>query len=176
MITEEKINSEIILEVAKRILVAARSAPKARGVDNLFLAIIKGAKIKKLSLKMKQIGKKYDMPFFIRDSKSILHCPCLIIIGTKISAIGLKKCGFCGFGSCSDKNKYPHIPCAFNTGDLGIALGSAVSIAADNRIDNRIMFTAGYAAIKMGLVPKNVKIAYGIPLAAESKNPFFDRD
>jgi len=65
--------------------------------------------------------------------------------------------------------------CSFNVGDLGIALGSAVALAADLRIDNRIMYTAGKAALELGLLGEAVELAYGIPLAARGKNPFFDR-
>ena len=46
--------------------------------------------------------------------------------------------------------------------DLGIAVGSAVSIASDFRIDNRIMYSAGLVAIKTGLLPRSVKVAIGI--------------
>jgi uncharacterized ferredoxin-like protein len=67
------------------------------------------------------------------------------------------------------------VPCVFNTGDLGIAIGSAVSIAADHRVDNRVMYSVGQAVLEMGLFPPEVKIAYGIPLSATSKSPFFDR-
>jgi uncharacterized ferredoxin-like protein len=81
----------------------------------------------------------------------------------------------CGFKNCEEKNKFPEIPCVFNTGDLGIAIGSAVSVAMDNRVDNRIMYTAGQAVIELGLLGKDVKIVYVIPLSATSKNPFFDR-
>lgn len=42
-------------------------------------------------------------------------------------------------------------------------------------IDNRIMFTAGKAALELGCFPGTVKVAYGIPLSATGKNPFFDR-
>ena len=65
--------------------------------------------------------------------------------------------------------------CSFNSGDLGIAVGSAVAMASDFRIDNRIMYTAGKAAIELRMLGDEVKIAYGIPLAAMGKNPFFDR-
>ena len=34
-----------------------------------------------------------------------------------------------------------------NITDLGIALGSAVSIAMDKRVDNRILYTAGQAIL-----------------------------
>ena len=175
VIKEEKINSEVVFTVAKKMLVAARTSPKGRGIDNLSLLVINGNEIKKLSKKMKELGKKHKMSFFIRDAQNILQSPYLVLMGTKVSAFGLPKCGFCGFENCAEKNKHKNVPCAFNTGDLGIAIGSAVSIATDNRIDNRIMYSAGYAAIAIGLLPKNIKVAYGIPLCAKSKNPFFDR-
>jgi uncharacterized ferredoxin-like protein len=87
----------------------------------------------------------------------------------------LKTCGYCGFGNCEEKQKHPKTPCAFNTGDLGIAIGSAVSVAMNHKIDNRIMFSAGYSAIECGMVPDDIQVAYIIPLSVSSKNPFFDR-
>jgi len=65
--------------------------------------------------------------------------------------------------------------CSFNAGDLGIAVGSAASRAADLRLDNRIMYSAGKAAIELGILGEGVSIAYGIPLSVSSKSPFFDR-
>jgi uncharacterized ferredoxin-like protein len=50
-----------------------------------------------------------------------------------------------------------------------------VSIATDNRVDNRILFTVGLIAVELGLLGGDVKIAYGIPLSVSGKNPFFDR-
>jgi uncharacterized ferredoxin-like protein len=58
--------------------------------------------------------------------------------------------------------------------DLGIALGSAVALVADNRVDNRIMFTIGQAAAKLGLLGEH-KMIMGIPLSASGKSVFFDR-
>lgn len=60
--------------------------------------------------------------------------------------------------------------------DLGIAVGSAVSVAADNRIDNRVMYSAGKGALKAGMLPPDVKIAYGIPLSISSKSIYYDRN
>jgi uncharacterized ferredoxin-like protein len=65
--------------------------------------------------------------------------------------------------------------CSFSVGDLGIAVGSAVSLTADLRVDNRIMYTAGKAAIELGILGDDILIAYAIPLYAKGKNPFFDR-
>jgi uncharacterized ferredoxin-like protein len=59
--------------------------------------------------------------------------------------------------------------------DVGIAIGSAISIAADFRVDNRVMYTIGQAALNMEYFDDDVKIVCGIPLSATGKNPFFDR-
>jgi uncharacterized ferredoxin-like protein len=37
------------------------------------------------------------------------------------------------------------------------------------------MYSVGKAAIELGYLGPEVAIAYGIPLAAKGKNPFFDR-
>jgi len=175
LVKEENITKETLLAVAKKMCIAARTAPKARGVDNIIIAIAEQKEIEEISAKMIEIGEKYDVPSFIRDAKNILDSPSMVLIGTKISSVGLKKCGMCGFKNCDEKNKFPEIPCVFNTGDMGIAIGSAVSVAMDNRVDNRIMYTAGQAVIELGLLGEGVKIVYVIPLSATSKNPFFDR-
>jgi len=171
----EEIHKQSIEMVAKAMLLAAKTAPKGKGKDNLSYTFITGNDIERLSQKTEEIGKSCENPTFLRDSKNILSASAIILLGTKFSPLGLKKCGLCGFGSCEGKSKHPETPCVFNTGDLGIAIGSAVSIAADHRVDNRIMYTSGIAAIELGFLDKDTKIAYGIPLSASAKNPFFDR-
>lgn len=66
--------------------------------------------------------------------------------------------------------------CAFNITDLGIAVGSAAAVAGDNRIDNRVFYSAGKGALRMGCFSKEVRVCYGIPLSTSSKSIFFDRD
>ncbi len=156
-------------------MVAARTAPKGRGRDNLYLGLAEGQLIREIADKMKEIAEKTGVEFFIRDANNILTCPLVVLMGTRIESRGLKRCGMCGFGNCETKDQHPEVPCVFNTGDLGIAIGSAVSLAADRRVDNRIMYTVGQAVLEMMLFPPEVKIVYGIPLSATSKNPFFDR-
>jgi len=172
---EESTRTEVLIAIAKQMMLAARTAPKARGVDNLEIAIVESQNIENISQRMKEIGEENKNQTFLRDAENILHATVMVIIGTKIKTIGLKKCGHCGFTNCEEKEKYPDVPCAFNTSDLGIAMGSAVSIAMDNRVDNRIMYSVGQAIMEMGLLGKDVKIVFGIPLSSTAKNPFFDR-
>lgn len=163
------------MHVATAMLAAARTAPKARGTDRLFLAIIDGEEVLDLSRKMKEIAISTGPAFFERDGDNLLQAEAVVIMGTTYASQGLQHCGYCGFENCEKKNHYPDVPCVFNTGDLGIAVGSAVSVAMDHRVDNRIMYSAGYVAVKTGLTPPEVRLAYAIPLSVSAKNPFFDR-
>jgi len=175
IIREEEIRKNAILQVATEMLTAARTAPKARGVDRLFLAVIDGYEVEQLAQEMIRIASSDGPDFFIRDANNLLQADAVVIIGTRYESQGLKLCGYCGFGNCDHKNQHPDVPCVFNTGDLGIAIGSAVSVAMDRRVDNRILYSAGYVAVKTGLTPPEIKLAYAIPLSVSAKNPFFDR-
>jgi len=171
---EEEFKLETIGKIAEEMCLAARTAPKARGLDLLEIAILKGGEIEKLSKKMKEIGEREKHNTFLRDAENIKCASVIVLIGTKKKAIGLRYCSFCGCETCADAEKAGVI-CAYNTGDLGIAIGSAVSVAMDHRLDNRIMYSIGKAAIDLRLLGEEVMVAFGIPLSATGKNPFFDR-
>ncbi|OGC04200.1 ferredoxin [candidate division WOR-1 bacterium RIFOXYA12_FULL_43_27] len=171
---EPDFRTEAVLSIAQKMSVAARTAPKAKGFDFLEIAVLDGDDIKKISGKMLEIGERENNQTFIRDSKNILSSQAVVIIGTRKKTVGLRYCGLCGFKNCAENEKNNGI-CVFNPGDLGIAVGSAVSVAAAHHIDNRVMYTIGMASIEMKLIGEDVKIAYGIPLSVSGKNPFFDR-
>jgi len=174
--SEEDVRAKQVVEVAEKMMIAARTAPKGRGKDDTVIAMVKNDGIKEISDKLKDMVARDNLkPYFVRDADNILGSPAMLLLGSKISAMGVQPCGMCGFENCDEKNKHPNHPCAFNTGDLGIAIGSAVGVAMDHRVDNRIMYTVGQAVLEMGILGKDVKIAYGIPLSVSSKNPFFDR-
>lgn len=163
-----------LLEAARRICIAARTAPKGKGTDNLVSLVLTGTEKDEVAREMQRVGEETGVAFFVRDAENVRSAGALVLLGTKISTLGVPNCGFCGFKDCAENEKNNGI-CAFNTGDLGIALGSAVSAAADNRVDNRVFFSAGRAAVNLKLLGPEVKIAYGIPLSVSGKSIFFDR-
>jgi uncharacterized ferredoxin-like protein len=114
------------------------------------------------------------MGFFERDANCIDKVPLIVLLGQKVKPMGVKPCGYCGYADCAECAQGTGV-CAISVGDLGIALGSAVNSAALYHADNRVMFSAGKAAINIGLFDKEVKVAYGIPLSITGKSPFFDR-
>ena len=176
LVHEQEIREDVVFDVAKKMMAAARTAPKAKGIDNIVIALIKEDEIKEVSEKLKEMVRRDNLPdFFLRDAVNILSAKAMVILGTKIVPAGLDPCGMCGFPNCAEKNKHTNHPCIFNTGDLGIAIGSAASVAMDNRVDNRIMYTVGQALLELNIFDEEVKIIYGIPLSVSGKNPFFDR-
>jgi len=160
--------------VAELMCCSAITAPKGRGVNLLYTKIFEGKEKEKIASLMEQIGKEKEIPFFIRDAKNVRDSLLVVFIGTEVKPRGVPFCGFCGFEDC-EKSSKAGAYCAYAVGDLGTAIGSAVKVASDHNIDNRIMFSFGKAAIVGGFVPEKIKLGYGIPLSVTGKNIYFDR-
>lgn len=171
ILNERDIRHEHLLHIAKQMMIAARTAPKGKGVDIIETLAVTDKDINVLSEKMKEIAEETGMKFFLRDADNILNAEAVILIGTREQVQGLN-CGHCGFPTCAAKPDA--VPCALNSIDVGIAIGSACVTAADNRVDSRVMFSAGLAAQRLNLPPE-CKSVMAIPVSASSKNPFFDR-
>lgn len=175
MLQEQEIQEEALLAIARDMVIAARTAPKGKGVNNLFACIIPKDEIAGLHVKMEELFEQTCAPVFSINGADILKAGCIVVLGARDMPLGLAHCGFCGFGSCAEKEQSGTGRCAISMNDLGIAIGSAVAVAADRRVDTRIMYSIGYTMLRAGMLPADVVVAHGIPLSASSKNPFFDR-
>lgn len=172
-----RINPEksAVMQVAEAMCIAARTAPKARGVDNLVTAIVADPPEKEaLAAAMRTFSEEIGAPFFARDAQNLLDADACVIVGTRLERLGIPGCNLCGFEGCA-ANEAAGARCAYNASDLGIALGSAVSLAADHRVDCRVMYSIGLLAVRLGLLGEEVRIAFGIPLSVTGKSLFFDR-
>ncbi len=167
----EQIKTETVISAAKAMCLAAKTAPKARGTDNLIIRIAEAEDIKRISDRLEQLYQASGQEFLHRDAQNILLSQAIVLIGSRISMLGLN-CGYCGHPTCEAKGA--NEPCFFNSNDLGIAVGSACSTAADWKVDSRVMFSAGTAAKDLGLLD-DCPIVLAISLSASGKNVFFDR-
>jgi uncharacterized ferredoxin-like protein len=175
MRVNEQAELEGLRRVAELMCVAARTAPKAGGRDNLVTAIVEDeADRQLLADRMKKIAEERGPAFFARDADNLMAAQMAVIIGTRLARLGLDNCNLCGFEGCAASEE-AGARCAFTVGDLGIAIGSAVSVAADHRVDNRVMYSVGVAAVQLEMLGPDVEMAHGIPLSATAKNIFFDR-
>lgn len=173
-IDSQRLQQDAIYQAMSLMAMAARTAPKARGWDHIYVIALTEKEKNMLADKMSEIAASgYRSPTFERDAQNVRSADGVLVIGTKKKSLGLD-CGFCGFARCALCEEKGAV-CAYNSSDLGIAIGSAVSKASILNLDNRVMYTAGYAAIRAGFTGEDVKIAFGIPVSVSGKNIFFDR-
>jgi uncharacterized ferredoxin-like protein len=163
-------NLEAILLQLELLLQAAKTAPKARGVDNLAYMLVTESDLEVLAKKMEDIAQRDNKAFFARDAQNIRKSLGVILLGAKNTPKNLD-CGFCGF-TCSTKPEL--VPCSKNIVDLGIAIGSLTALAATFHLDNRVMYSAAKAALELGWL-ENVTNVYAIPFSVSEKNIYFDR-
>ena len=172
--------------VAELMAASARTAPKGRGVDSMESMILDGDDLEKLAAAMEQKaeGKHPNVSSaFTRDAQNVRNAACVLLIGVMGDPKNIEQplnCGACGYENCEKLARvkrrtrdFSGPVCIFQAMDLGIALGSAVKLAGEIGIDNRLMYTIGAAAKKLELLDSDVII--GIPLSVTGKNPYFDR-
>jgi len=169
---ERDLRKELVMQAACQMMVAARTAPKGKGIDIIEIALVTDEDKVRLSEEMRIVAVEKQLQFFLRDADNILQADVVMIIGTRRQTQGLD-CSYCGYKTC--ESKPAEIPCAINTVDLGIAVGSACAKAADLRVDTRVMFSAGFTAQRLGMLAAPCSCTMAIPISATSKNPFFDR-
>ena len=164
-----------VLRAAEAMCAAARTAPKGKGVDYIDTLILTGEDIEKLAATSQQIGEETGAAFFVRDAGNLRASQAVVLIGVGYQTRGLNEiCGLCNFENCA-KCAEAGAVCVHAPMDLGIAIGSAVSVAADMRMDNRVMFSAGQSAMKLKLFAPSIKCVIAIPLSVSGKSPYFDR-
>lgn len=185
MIKDEQAELEGLMAAARAMAVAARTAPKARGADAVETLIVYGKDLETLAQAMEEHGKKGLSESFNRDANNVRRSQAVLLLGIK--DLRPKKverpmdCGGCGYGNCAgflsaerkEGKDFPGPVCMFQSMDLGIALSSAAAVAARFHVDNRMMYTTGGPARKLGWMESQIII--GIPLSCSGKNIYFDR-
>ncbi len=152
LIKSEDAERDAALEVAKLMLVAARTAPKAMGLDTVVGAILGGEDKNKLADEVERVGKEKNRPTRVRDAGNVRNSELVILLGVRYEGDVSKELGLV---------------------NLGIALGSAAKVASDLNVDNRIMRSIGEASENLKLLLADYVI--GIPISIKGKSIFFDR-
>ncbi len=164
--------------IAQLMCASARTAPKAKGEDTLFLHILEGDEKESVVKEMEKIAEEKGWPYYVRDANNLRAAACAVLMGIKNKPVGLR-CGGCGHDCDSildNMNKdtdFSGPMCIFKTIDLGIALSSAAKTASIHNADSRMMYTVGLSSKRLGIIKGDVVI--GIPISLKGKNIFFDR-
>jgi uncharacterized ferredoxin-like protein len=182
IISSEEGEKEGIMQVAKLMLVSARTAPKSGGVDDILTALIFGAEKNSLVAEMEKIAEERKLDRFKRDARNVRDSEAVVLIGVRGTRKFGINCGACGYANCDEFEKaekkagqdFTGPTCIAKALDLGIALGSAVKTADILNVDNRIMYRIGAAARRLDMMPE-ASVIMGIPVSAKGKNIYFDR-
>ncbi len=170
------LETQAALQTAAKMCAAARTAPKAHGKDTLRTLVLTGEEKERLARKMEEVGTREmgeKMPtWYGRDAANLREAQAVVLIGAEQKYRGVPHCGYCGFGDCGGC-KAAGGNCAFAYVDLGIAVSSAVTAAAMDMVDCRIMYSVGKAAGEMDYDGNCLWL--GIPVSISGKNIFFDR-
>jgi len=178
---------EAVRTVAAMMASSARTAPKARGIDAMETMILDGDDLEALACAIEDQGKEHPPDLsagFTRDARNVRNSSCVLLIGVVGNPKKIEQpldCGACGYKDCAHLLKarqrqgtdFSGPVCIFQAIDLGIATGSAVKLASQLNVDNRIMYTIGAAAKRLRLL--DCDIIMGIPLSVAGKSPYFDR-
>lgn len=172
-----QMEEQALLQTAARMCAAARTAPKAMARDHIKTLVLTGGDKDALADKMDEIGRREFAEkagkWYGRDADNVRRAQAVVLVGVRRSFRGVPGCCFCGFESCGACQAAGG-NCAFAYVDLGIALSSAVRAAAEECVDNRIMFSVGKAAMEMPWGAGDT-LWHGIPLSIAGKNIFVDR-
>ena len=174
IISSEQAEQAALMSCAEAMCAAARTAPKAKGVDHIVCCILTGEDMEALAREMERLSVELSYGFLARDAQNVRESQAVVLIGARYGQRGLgtgcSRCGFDGCAACAQAGAV----CVYDPMDLGIALGAAAAVAAERHIDNRIMFSCGRAANALGLL-EGAPLVMGIPLSVSGKSPFFDR-
>lgn len=186
-LASDEVEGQAVRVVATMMASSARTAPKARGVDDVQTVLVDGDDVEALARAMEDKAEDkppYLSPVFSRDARNLRGSTCVLLIGVTGKPKKMDQpldCGACGYETCrrllnarkKEGNDFSGPLCIFQAIDLGIALGSAVKLASELNVDNRLMYTIGAAARRLRFMDADVVI--GIPLSTGGKNPYFDR-
>jgi uncharacterized ferredoxin-like protein len=155
------VEEETVLTVARLMAVSARTAPKAKGMDSIEVKVAGPGELGSLAAAMKDMGERLGYSFFVRDAGNISASDGCLLVGVRgHEPVGIN-CGGCGYANCSAMTAalagrgevttpFYGPNCVVKMADLGIAVGSAARTAAMHTVDNRVMYSAGAAALSLG--------------------------
>jgi uncharacterized ferredoxin-like protein len=92
---EEGLKVKALKKIAIEMMIAARTAPKGKGVDTLKIAFAEKEDIEMIAKRMFEIDREINFPTFNRDAKNILNADAMIILGTirPLHGKNINKCG-----------------------------------------------------------------------------------
>jgi len=174
---------------AHLLLASATTTPRVGGVGECTVHIIDDeCKIEDLCQAIEKMAKENERwEFFTRDAMMLRDADAVLII-TSLRCYtdpADTNCNMCGKLTCEylkESEKLPDDPgiaykgplCIFRANNIAYAVDGIVSLARNLGIDYGVFWSAGAAAMRMGIVPKNTGFCLAVGISVTEKSPFRD--
>ncbi len=174
---------------ARLILASGTTAPRVGGVGECSIHILDDpCDIEDLCQKMEEMGDvKKSWNFFKRDA-AMLRDADAVLLTTSLRSLTDPSdinCNMCGRMVCEylrEEEKLPADPdvaytgclCIFRANNIGYAIDGLIQGARNLLVDYGVYWSAGAAAMRMGILPRDTGFALAMGISITEKSPFRD--
>ena len=177
-------------KIAARLLLAtATTSPRVGGVGECTIHILDDeCDIEDLCQATEQMsGEDGQWGFFKRDAMMLRDADAVLIV-TSIRCLTDPadiNCNLCGKLTCEYQRQAPKLApqpglaytgplCLFRANNISYAIETIISTARNMGIDYGIFWSAGAAAMRMKIVPRNTGFCLAVGISITEKSPFRD--
>ncbi len=180
---------EAVKIAARLLLASATTAPRVGGVGECTVHIVDDeCAIEDLCQKVEAMAKdNKSWQFFKRDAEMLRDADAVLLVTSLRSKTDPAdiNCNMCGKLTCEYLREAEELPsetsiaypgplCIFRANNIAYAIDGMISLARNLGIDYGLFWSAGVAAIRLGLLPKNTGFALAVGISVTEKSPFRD--
>lgn len=174
---------------ARLMLASGTTSPRVGGVGECTIHILDDeCDIEDLCQEMERMAEiKKSWQFFKRDA-AMLRDADAVLLSTSLRSLTDPadiNCNMCGKLVCEylkEEDKLPADPdvaftgclCIFRANNIAYAIDGMVSQARNLGIDHGVYWSAGAAAMRMGILPRDTGFALAVAISITEKSPFRD--
>ena len=184
---EDRISAARI--AARLILASGTTTPRVGGVGECTIHILDDeCDIEDLCQAVENMaGDNKAWKFFTRDAVMLRDADAVLLI-TSLRCLNDPadiNCNMCGHITCEYQKEAERLPaepsvaftgplCTFRANNIAYGLDGMISQARNLGIDYGVFWSAGAAAMRMGILPKETGFALGLAISITEKSPFRD--
>ncbi len=174
---------------ARMLLASAVTSPRVGGVGECTVHIIDDeCDIEDLCQAIEEMrAENKAWEFFMRDAAMLRDADAILVVTSLRSLTDPSdiNCNLCGKLTCEYLRKEEKLPlepgvaytgplCTFRAMNISYAIDGIVSLARNLGIDYGVFWSAGAAAMRMGILPKATGFALAVAISVTEKSPFRD--
>jgi len=180
---------EAVRIAARLLLASGTTSPRVGGVGECTIHVIEDeCDIEDVCQQVEGMAEENTgWGFFKRDAAILRDADAIMIITSLRSLTDPSdiNCNMCGKLTCEymrESERLPREPgvaftgplCTFRADNIAYAVDGIVSQARNLGIDYGVYWSAGAAAMRMGIVPRNTGFALAVAISVTEKSPFRD--